>query len=52
MSKNEKKELIEEIAEKFTSLNDNDKSYITGYMAGIQEERQKWEQQRKTAATA
>lgn len=51
MSKDERKEMIENIAERFT--HDVDKSYIAGYMAGKQEERQKWEQQGKTAvATA
>lgn len=53
MSKDERKEMIENIAERFTQMDDADKSYIAGYMAGKQEERQKWEQQRKTAvATA
>lgn len=57
MSKDERKEMIENIAERFTQMDDVDKSYIAGYMAGYmagkQEERQKWEQQGKTAvATA
>ena len=53
MSKDERKEMIENIAERFTQMDDVDKSYIAGYMAGKQEERQKWEQQGKTAvATA
>ncbi len=43
------KEMIENIAERFTQMDDVDKSYIAGYMAGKQEERQKWEQQGKTA---
>ena len=45
MSKDERKEMIENIAERFTQMDDVDKSYIAGYMAGKQEERQKWEQQ-------
>lgn len=49
MSKDERKEMIENIAERFTQMDDVDKSYIAGYMAGKQEERQKWEQQGKTA---
>lgn len=44
MSKDERKEMIENIAERFTQMDDVDKSYIAGYMAGKQEERQKWEQ--------
>ena len=51
MSKEERKALIEEMAEKFTGLDDDAKSYIAGYMAGKQEERQRWEQ-RTVAATA
>lgn len=52
-AKDERKEMIENIAERFTQMDDVDKSYIAGYMAGKQEERQKWEQQGKTAvATA
>jgi hypothetical protein len=47
MSKDERKEMIENIAERFTQMDDVDKSYIAGYMAGKQEERQKWEQQGK-----
>lgn len=47
MSKDERKEMIENIAERFTQMDDVDKSYIAGYMAGKQEERQKWEQQRE-----
>lgn len=51
--KDERKEMIENIAERFTQMDDVDKSYIAGYMAGKQEERQKWEQQGKTeVATA
>ena len=50
MSKNEKKEMIEALAERFTQMDDADKSYIAGYMVGKQEERQKWEHQRETVA--
>ena len=49
MSKDERKEMIENIAERFTQMDDADKSYIAGYLVGKEEERQKWEQQRKTA---
>lgn len=53
MLKDERKEMIENIAERFTQMDDADKSYIAGYLVGKEEERQKWEQQRKTAvATA
>lgn len=48
MSKDERKEMIENIAERFTQMDDADKSYIAGYLVGKEEERQKWEQQRKT----
>ena len=34
MSKDERKEMIENIAERFTQMDDVDKSYIAGYMAG------------------
>lgn len=40
MSKDEKKRMIEAMAEKFTGLEENDKSFIVGYMMGKQEERQ------------
>ena len=33
MSKDERKEMIENIAERFTQMDDVDKSYIAGYMA-------------------
>lgn len=52
MSKNEREEMIENIAENFTEMDDADKSYIVGYMAGKQEERQKWEQKQTAVATA
>lgn len=47
MSKEERKEVIEEMAEKFTGLEEKDKSFIVGYMTGIQEERAKWERQQR-----
>lgn len=52
MLKDERKERIKSIAEQFTEMDDADKSYIAGYMAGKAEERQKWEQRRKAVATA
>ncbi len=51
MEKAKRKELIESMAEKFVLLPESDKAYIAGYMAGIQEERAKWEK-RQQAATA
>ena len=47
MSKEERKEVIEEMAKKFTGLEEKDKSFIVGYMTGIQEERAKWERQQR-----
>ena len=44
MTKQEKMERAEDIAKRFMCLDDTDKQYITGYMAGIQVERQKWEE--------
>lgn len=38
MSKDERKETVERIAEKFASLQDNEKSFIAGYMARAEEE--------------
>lgn len=53
MLKDERKERVKRIAEQFTEMDDADKSYIAGYMAGKQEERQRWEQRKETAvATA
>lgn len=52
MSKNERKKLIEAMAEKFTGLEENDKSFIVGYMTGRQEERQRWEQRQDAVETA
>ena len=34
MSKDEKKRMIEAMAEKFTGLEENDKSFTVGYMMG------------------
>ena len=39
-----RRERAEDIAKRFMCLDDTDKQYITGYMAGIQVERQKWEE--------
>lgn len=50
MSKDERKEMIENIAERFTQMDDVDKSYIAGYMAGKQEERQKWMHRKRSIA--
>lgn len=52
MLKNEKKEMVENIAEKFKEMDSEGKSYIAGYMAGKQEERQKWERRTKETAVA
>ena len=35
MSKDERKEMIENIAERFTQMDDVDKSYIAGYLSLI-----------------
>lgn len=50
MSKNERKETVERIAEKFASLPDSQKSFIAGYMARVEEEHA--ERERKAVATA
>lgn len=52
MSKDERKEMVKDIAQRFTEMDDADKSYIAGYMAGKAEERQKWEQRKEQVATA
>lgn len=52
MSQDERKQLIETMAEKFTGLEESDKSFIVGYMTGKQEERQRWEQKRTAVTTA
>lgn len=46
-AKEKKRELVEAIVRGFVGLDEENKSYIVGYMAGIQEERQRWEQRRK-----
>ena len=53
MSKEEKKAMIERLAEKFTTMDTEDKSFIVGYMTGKEEERLKWEKRgTEMAATA
>lgn len=52
MSENEKRERIEEIAKKFMKLDEEDKSYIAGYINGMQAERQRQERKNKQAAVA
>lgn len=52
MSENEKRERVEEIARKFVRLDEEGKSFITGYMIGKQEERQKWEKKQAAVVTA
>lgn len=47
MSKDERKERIENIAEEFTKMDETNKTYIVGYMTGVQEERAKWEKRQK-----
>lgn len=44
MTGSEKKERMEDIAQKFIYLDDTDKQYIAGYVNGIQAERQKLEE--------
>lgn len=48
MSK-EKKEMVERLVQKFMSLPDSEKSFIAGYMARAEEEREKWEKRQVTA---
>lgn len=50
-AKAKKRERVEEIAKRFVELNEEQKSYIVGYMNGVQEERARWqqEQERKQA---
>ena len=43
MSKDEKKETVERIAKKLTGLEENDKSFIVGYMVRAEEERKEKE---------
>lgn len=49
-AKAKKREQVEEIAKKFVGLNEEQKSYIVGYMNGVQDERANWQQERKQAA--
>lgn len=46
MSKEERKEMIERLAEKFESLPDSEKSFIAGYMARAEEENARREQRK------
>lgn len=50
--KAKKREQVEEIAKRFVGLNEEQKSYIVGYMNGVQEERARWQQSQKQAAVA
>lgn len=50
--KAKKREQVEEIAKRFVGLNEEQKSYIVGYMNGVQEERQRWERKQAAVATA
>ena len=44
MKSNELKKQLERMAVKFTQLNDSEKSFIAGYIAGKEEERKKRKQ--------
>lgn len=46
----EKKEMVERLAQKFVSLPDSEKSFIAGYMARAEEEREKWEKKEMAVA--
>lgn len=50
MSKDERKERIENIAEEFSKMDDTNKVYIIGYITGVREERAKWEKREKNEA--
>lgn len=50
MSREEKNEMVERLAQKFVSLPDSEKSFIAGYMARAEEESGRWE--KKEAAVA
>lgn len=53
MSKEEKKAMLERMAEKFTGMDAEDKSFVVGYMTGKEEERLKWERKEtQVVATA
>lgn len=41
MSKDERKEIVERIAEKFAGLDEDDKKFITGYMVRAEDEKKK-----------
>lgn len=46
------KKLIEKLTEKFVSIQgDSEKSFVAGYLVGLEEERSKWEK-RKLQETA
>lgn len=51
MEKDMKKEKLERAAEKFVLLREADKSFIVGYMTGIQEERARQERGAEGQAT-
>lgn len=51
MEKDMKKEKLERAAEKFALLREADKSFIVGYMTGIQEERARQERGAESQAT-
>lgn len=50
--KEKKREMIENIAEKFILLPESDKAYISGYMTGVQTERAKWEKLKNQSEVA
>lgn len=47
MERNEKKEIIDRIATKFVMLPENGKSYIAGYIAGMEEAQRRKEEKKK-----
>lgn len=49
--KEERKKMVENIAEEFIKMDEPNKTYIIGYMAGVQEERAKWQKKEKEAMT-
>lgn len=52
MSKDERKEQIESMAEKFVELDAEHKARIVGYMDGVRDEREKWLKKEKETAVA
>ena len=52
MSKDERTEQIESMAEKFVELDAEHKARIVGYMDGVRDEREKWLKKEKEAAVA